>query len=85
MSRRLMLDTDIFSYCDKQHLALLKGAGAEDRKLDFGRNQVERKLTERRLKDLYRSRHQRRLASPRGAATLLSPQNWSGSCAGWAT
>ena len=41
MSRRLMLDTDIFSYCDKQHLALLKGAGVEDRELDFGRNRIE--------------------------------------------
>ena len=42
MDRRLMLDTDIFSYCDKQHLALLKGAGIEDRELDFGRNRNER-------------------------------------------
>ena len=38
MSRRLMLDTD----CDKQHLALLKSAGVEDRELDFGRNRNER-------------------------------------------
>ena len=42
MSRGLMLDTDIFSYCDKQHRALLKGAGIEDRELDFGRNRIER-------------------------------------------
>ena len=42
MGRRLMLDTVIFSYCDKQHLALLKGAGIEDRELDFGRSRIER-------------------------------------------
>ena len=45
MSRRLMLDTDIFSYCDKQYLALLKGAGVEDRELDFGRNRNERNVS----------------------------------------
>lgn len=37
MSRRLMLDTD----CDKQHLALLKSAGVEDRELDCNHNRRE--------------------------------------------